>query len=66
MTDITKRLSSTGAWRYEAVLARAKAWMMEHYDAHTVSLSPNDAKQFEHRATKAGFVIAPPVRSAKA
>jgi hypothetical protein len=66
MTDITKRASSTDEWTYEATLARAKGWMMDNYSEYKLTLSGKEAKKFDERATKAGFIVAAPERRAKA
>src|SRR6202035_5475665 len=58
VTDITKRANRHDGWTYEAHLARAKAWMMDKYDEHRITLSVQEARKFEERATKARFIIA--------
>jgi len=60
MTDITRRATPADGSTYEAVLARAKDWMMDNYNEHSITLSRKEARKFEERATKARFNIAPP------
>jgi len=58
VTDITKRANPHDGWTYEAHLARAMAWMMDKYDERRITLTVEEARKFEERASKAGFTIA--------
>jgi hypothetical protein len=62
MPDITKRVDSHDGWIYEAYVPLANEWMMDNWDDNRITLSSEQAKGFEERATKAGLTIAEGLR----
>jgi hypothetical protein len=57
MADITKVANPPDGWTYEAYLPPADEWMIDNYDENKLTLSTEQAKDFEERATQAGLTI---------
>ena len=58
MADIIKVATPPEGWTYEAGLPFADEWMTDNYDENKLTLSIEQAKEFEARAKQAGFTIA--------
>jgi hypothetical protein len=57
MADIRRVADPPGGWTYEAH-PPADEWMIDNYDENRITLSIEQAKEFEERAKRAGFTIA--------
>jgi len=58
MPDITKRVDSHDGWIYEAYVPLADDWMIDNWDDNKITLSNEQAKEFEEKAMEAGLTIA--------
>lgn len=59
MPDISKTVKSPDEILYESFSRLAEEWMMDNYDDYKITVSSEEAKEFEERATKAGLTIEP-------